>query len=82
MNNEDEHKRALIFLERKTLVHISTNRDNNFWCNGIILEVGGDFFIIKDREGGKEHIIFFSELNKPLESFKEKEEWNQKKKQS
>lgn len=69
MNNE--HERALIFFERKCMVHISTNRENRFWCNGFILEVGKNFFVIKDREGGKEHFIFFSELNKPIEKFKE-----------
>ena len=73
MEYEHEHERALLFLERKILVHISS-LTNNFWCNGIILEVGKDFFVIKDREGGKEHFIFFSELKNPIEPFKEKEE--------
>jgi len=78
MNYEDEQKRALIFLERKTLVHISTTRllpntDKEYWFNGIILEVGTNFFIAKDRVGGQEQLILFSELKKSLEPYTEKE---------
>ena len=69
MENEYEYERALIFLERKILVHIS--RKDGFWCNGILLEVGPSFIVIKDKEGGKEHFIFFEELKHPIEPFKE-----------
>lgn len=67
--NEQEKERALIFLKRKTIVHIS--RENGLFHNGLILEVGGDFFILKDRIDGKEILILFSELKYPLEQFKE-----------
>ncbi len=70
--NEEERKRALIFLGRKTTIHVS--KKNGFFCNGIILEVGDDFFVIKDRIGGHEHFILFSELKKPLEPYKEKDD--------
>ena len=69
MNIEDEHKRSLIFLGRKTLIHVS--RSNGLFHNGILIEVGSDFFILKDRIGGKEEFIFFTELTKPLQPCKE-----------
>lgn len=68
MGDEYEYKRALIFQERKTIVHASTKR---FWTNGIILEVSKEHIVIKDREDGNEKFIFFSELIKPLEPTKE-----------
>lgn len=71
IDNEHEHERSIFFSERKITVHIS--RIDGFWCNGLILEVGSDFFIIKDRFDGKEHFIFFQELKKPIEKFNEVE---------
>lgn len=71
MSNEHEHERALLFMNRKILVHASTDK---FWSNGFILEVSDNFFVIKDRLDNKEHFIFFSELNSELEPFKDKEE--------
>lgn len=71
MENEYEYKRALLFLERKVLVHVSVK--NGYWCNGILLEVSKDFFVIKDRVGGQEKFIYFSELKKSLEPYKEVE---------
>jgi hypothetical protein len=71
MNNEDEKKRAEIFLERETIVHITTNR--GIFLNGPILEVGSDFFVIKDRFEEREQIVLFSELKKPIEPFREVE---------
>ncbi len=68
MNHEYEYKRALVFFERQVLVHASTN---NFWCNGIILEVNEEFFVIKDRKDGDNKFIYFSELKKSLTPFKE-----------
>jgi hypothetical protein len=61
-----ERERALIFSERKTTVHVSKIYDNPAWINGIILEVGNDFFLIKDRLNGKEYLVLFSELKKPI----------------
>lgn len=68
---EDEHKKALILQERKTIVHIS--KISGLWINGIILEVGQDFFIIKDRKNGIESLVLFSELDQPIQIYKEKE---------
>jgi hypothetical protein len=72
VNVADEKKKALIFSERKTTVHIS--KINGLWNNGIILEIGNDFFIIKDRLDGRETLVLFSELDNPIEIYKEKEE--------
>jgi len=71
MADEYEYKRALLFLERMITVHAS--KKDGFWCNGLLLEVAKDFFVIKDRFGGQEKFIYFEELKKPLEPFKEKE---------
>ena len=73
-NMNEEQKRlknqaaAKFFLENKIPVHVSTN-NGSYW-NGLILEVGSLFFIMKDREKGH-LVVFFNELNKPLEEFKE-----------
>ena len=64
INNEHEYRRALIFQERKTMVHVS--RINGIFTNGLLIEVSKEFFIIKDRFSGKEITIFYSELKKPL----------------
>jgi len=71
MKNENEYERALIFFNRKILVHVSTI--NNVFYNGIIVEISKSFFIIKDKfEGDK--FILFNELKKPLEPYVEKTE--------
>lgn len=64
MNMKHEYERALLFFERKTIVHASTQ---NFFTNGIILEVGETHVVIKDRVDGNEKFILFKELKKPLE---------------
>lgn len=71
-----EREKALILCERKTIVHISLN--DKPWINGIILEVGNDFFFIKDRLNGYESLVLFSELKHPIEIWKDREEgeWN------
>lgn len=69
MENEYEYERAKVFFERKTIVHVSTKQ--GFFFNGIILEVAESFFVLKDRFDGKEKFIYFSELKKSLEPFKE-----------
>ena len=73
MNNEydEQRRRAEIFQERKTIVHISKN--NGFFHNGLILEVGNDFFILKDRLKGSELMILFSELKRPIEAYEVRE---------
>ena len=71
MENEHEQNRALFFLSRNNLVHVK--KKDGLFLNGTILEVGTDFFLIKDRLG-KEYMIFFAELEKPLEVFHERGE--------
>lgn len=71
INPLEEKEKALIFLERKSTIHIS--RLNGLFHNGIILEVGMDFFLLKDRDDS-EVLILFSELKNPIELYKEKEE--------
>lgn len=68
MNNEYEYERALIFFERKTVVHASTIK---YWTNGIIVELSKEHIVIKDRKDGAQKFIFFKELTKPLEPTKE-----------
>ena len=67
MNNE--YERATIFFKSKTLVHVGTKK---FFTNGIILEVSEKHLVIKDRYDGRERLILFSELTKPLEKFTER----------
>ena len=71
IDNDNEKEKALIFSARKTTVHIS--KLNGIWDNGIILEVGSNFFILKSRLDGRENIILFDELKHPIEVFKEVE---------
>lgn len=66
---DNEKKRAEIFAERGTTVHIS--KTDGRWHNGLILEIEREFFVLKDRMDGSENLIFFSELKKPIERFKE-----------
>ena len=61
-------KRANLFCQRKAKVHIS--KSNGTFYNGIIAEIGSDFFFIDDEKTGRQ-LIFFLELDKPIEEFKE-----------
>jgi hypothetical protein len=72
INREQERERALIFSERKTIVHIS--KEDGLFLNGIIIEIGQDFFILKDRQEGREYMILFSELKHSIDIFKERGE--------
>lgn len=69
---EHELNRALFFLTRNTPIHVK--KKNGIFHNGIILEVGTDFLILKDRVDGKEYLIFFGELEKPIDIYKERGE--------
>ena len=60
------YKRAKIFLERKTIVHVSLK--NGKFYNGRLSSVQIDFFEIHDRVSGMQ-IVFFSELKKPLQEY-------------
>ena len=59
---------ATYFKMQEIEAHV-TKLDGIFY-NGLIKEVGADFFIIDDNEdGGK--VIFFSELKRPIEQKQE-----------
>jgi hypothetical protein len=72
INPTEERERALLFLKRVDVVHIS--RLNGIFHNGIILEVGNDFFIIKDRFSHQDSLVLFTELKHPIELYVEKDE--------
>jgi len=69
MEDENEKQRAEIFMNRKSMVHVS--KKDGAYYNGLILEVGNTFFVLKDRFEETEKFIFFNELKKPLELFTE-----------
>ena len=76
--NEDKHKKeinflkAKVFFKRKLKVHVSMG---GTFYNGMIAEKPeDDFFFLDDRIIGRQ-LIFFSELTKPIEEFKEGEGW-------
>ena len=72
MKNEYEYKRAMIFFERGTIVHASVkNLHGDFFINGIIVEISKKHIVIRDRKDGSQKFIFFDELKKSLEPFKE-----------
>jgi hypothetical protein len=64
------YDRAKVFLEKQLKVHVS-KRNGSFY-NGLITEVSSDFFFIEDQKDGKQ-LVFFKELNKPIETFMEAE---------
>jgi len=68
---EPNYKRALIFFERKDIVHVSL-KDGKFY-NGILFSVNIKFFEIHDRISGLQ-LVFFSELSKPLQEYIVEEE--------
>ncbi len=67
INNENVKKRVEFFKERDVMVHVS-RKDGRFF-NGKILEVGTNFFIIKDKVTNFEIMVLFDELQKPLEKY-------------
>ena len=69
INNEQEYKRAELFMYRKQMVHVS--KLDGIFLNGHLVEVSKDFFVILDYIQQKEYFIFFDELKKPLEVFTE-----------
>lgn len=67
MINTNETKRAEYFLDKKIAVHII--KTSGEWMNGTIKNVSEDFFILDDRIKG-EQFIYFSELKKPIEPYR------------
>ena len=69
MNNEQmNYERAKVFLEKKLIVHIS--KKDGIYYNGLILEVKSNCFFIDDKEDGRQ-LVFFEELVKPIQEFRE-----------
>lgn len=69
MNNEQmNYERAKIFLDKKIVVHIS--KKDGIYYNGFIVEVEPNCFFIEDKEDGRQ-LVFFEELVKPIQEFKE-----------
>ena len=69
MTNENmNYDKAKIFLERKIKVHVV--KTNGTFYNGFISEISKsqDFFIIEDIKEGP-RLIFFAELNEPIEEY-------------
>jgi len=69
INIKDEREKALLFLQRKNIIHVT--KLNGIFHNGLILEVGDEFFVLLDRIHEKEVFILFKELKHPLDLFKE-----------
>lgn len=63
---EPNYKRALIFFERKDIVHVSLKAGKFY--NGRLFSVNVKFFEIHDRISGLQ-LVFFSELSKPLQEY-------------
>jgi hypothetical protein len=61
MVNEEEMKRKVeLYFKHKILVHVNLLSDRYY--NGLILEIGSDFFLMQDRIIG-EVFILFSEID-------------------
>ena len=65
------YERAKVFCDKQLAVHIS--KKDGVYYNGVIVEVSDEFFFILDKEDGKQ-LVFFKELSRPIEEFKEVEE--------
>ena len=68
--NEKDKNVVFCFMKNNITAHIS--KSNGKFMNGKILRVFDDFFIIDDFIYGNTN-VFFNELNKPVEEFKEVE---------
>ncbi len=69
MNNEQmNYERAKVFLDKQLVVHIS--KKDGIYYNGLIVEVEPKCFFINDKEDGRQ-LVFFEELAKPIQEFKE-----------
>lgn len=70
MNDErmKNEKIARYFYDNQIKAHLSLK--SGLFYNGIIKELGYEFFVFEDKEDGA-MVIFYSELVKPIEEFKE-----------
>jgi hypothetical protein len=71
MNDEQmNYERANVFFNKKIVVHIS--KIDGIYYNGLITEVNNNCFFIDDKEDGRQ-LVFFKELAKPIQEYKEAE---------
>ncbi len=70
MNERDfiNKKKVEYFFQNRIIVHVTKN--NNYFHNGLILEIEGDLFILEDEINGAMPIYFFEV--KEIEKRKEK----------
>ncbi len=69
MNHKEKDRNVVLsFKEEGLKIHISLK--NETFLNGNVLRVFEDFFVIDDKVYGPTN-VFFDELNKPVEEFKE-----------
>jgi len=61
---------ALVYFRKKIPVHISKN--DGIFYNGIIIELGPNFFFIEDFEEGRK-LIFFEQLKHDIVEYKKEE---------
>ena len=64
---EMDYMRANVFMKRGDKIHIS--KRSGVFYNGYITEVSNHFFFLDDVKNGRK-LIFFGELNKPIEEFR------------
>lgn len=70
LKRQKDYMRAKVFFQEKIPVHICL-KSGSFY-NGLILEEPStEFFFIEDKEDGRK-LIFYIELIKPIDEFKEK----------
>lgn len=69
MDEENNNERiARYFCDNQIEAHIKLT-SGSFW-NGLIKEVSSEFFIIDDNKEGNK-VIFYRELERPIEEFQE-----------
>ena len=69
MNHKEKDRNVVLsFMEAGLKVHVS--KKNETFLNGNVLRVFEEFFVIEDQVYGPTN-VFFHELNKPVEEFKE-----------
>jgi len=69
--NDMNYERAKVFFKKQIKVHIS--KESGTYYNGIITEIGSNFFFMDDQEDGPK-LVFFKELKKPIETYTEEVE--------
>lgn len=69
MNHKEKDRNVVLAFQKEGLkIHISLKKET--FLNGKVIRVFEDFFVIDDLKYGPTN-VFFHELNKPVEEFKE-----------